>query len=172
MLKDENGDIQIISDFYEHKIQEILKLETGKKLEFTDFKEIESQKSKLVKNEESISFTFDETGLRNPLQFNIRTEELTVSENGNYTIERHLFEHKYEKHLIDQAQRNFLRTLKGLKKPYIKKCLKSKDYQKDKEIEKQFKNFLVDKNILQQSLKTIILKWMQRYWRLKISLPT
>ena len=153
LLKDENGDIQILSDFYEHKIQEILKLETGKKLEFIDFREIESQKSKFIKNEESISFTFGKTGLRDPLHFNIRTEELTVSENGRYAIERHLFEHKYEKHLIAQAQKEFPKDFEGIKEAVHKEMIDAKDFQKDKEIEQRFKNFLVEKNVLPEQSK-------------------
>lgn len=153
LLKDENGDIQILSDFYEHKIQEILKSETGQKLQFIDFKEIESQKTKFVKNEESIFFTFDNIGLKEPLQFNIRTEELTVSANGSYTIERHLFEHKYEKHLIAQAQKEFSKDFEKIRESVHKELIEVKDFQKDKEIEQRFKNFLVEKNILPEQSK-------------------
>lgn len=153
LLKDENGKITILADFYEHKIEEILKLETENKLEFIDFREIESQKSKFVKNEESISFTFNDTGLKGPLQFNVRSEELTISENGGYTMERHLFEHKYEKHLVDQAQKQFSKEFEKILDSVHKEMLDSKDFQKDKEIEQRFKNFLVEKNILQERSK-------------------
>lgn len=141
LLKDENGKITILADFYEHKIEEILKLETENKLEFIDFREIESQKSKFVKNEESISFTFNDKGLKDPLQFNVRSEELTISENGGYTMERHLFEHKYEKHLVDQAQKQFSKEFEKISDSVNKEMLDSKDFQKDKEIEQRFKNF-------------------------------
>ncbi|WP_123855570.1 DUF5712 family protein [Chryseobacterium shandongense] len=153
LVKDENGDIQILSDFYEHKIQEILKLETAQKLQFIDFKEIESQKPKFVKNEESISFTFDNTGLKDPLKFNIRTEELTVSANGSYTIERNLFDHKYEKHLIYQAQKEFSKDFEKIKESVHKEMIQAKDFQKDKEIEQRFKNFLVEKNVIREQSK-------------------
>lgn len=158
LVKDENGDIQILSDFYEHKIQEILKLETGQKLQFIDFKEIESQKPKFVKNEESISFIFHKTGLKNPLKFNIRTEELTVSANGSYTIERHLFDHKYEKHLIDQAQKEFSKDFEKIKESVHKEMIEAKDFQKDKELVQRFKNFLVEKNVLQEQSKNVNFK--------------
>jgi len=153
LVKDETGDIQILSDLYEHKIQEILNLETGQKLQFLDFKEIESQKSKFVKNEESISFTFHIAGLKDPLKFNIRMEELTVSENGNYTIERHLFEHKYEKHLLAQGRKVFSKDFDLIKETVNKEMFDARDFQKDKEIEQRFKNFLVEKNVLHEQSK-------------------
>lgn len=153
LLKDKDGKISILSDFYEYKINEILKLEDERKLEFIDFREVESEGSKLVKKEESVSFTYNIIGLKEPLKFNIRLEELNVSDKGNYTMERHLFEHKYEKHLINQAKKEFTKDFEKITNTVNKEMLNSKDYQKEKEIEKRFRNVLVEKNILQDNSK-------------------
>lgn len=151
LLKDKNGKINILTDFYESKIEEIVVRESEEKLEFVDFNQIESSTSKFIKNEESISFSFDNTGLKEPLKFNVQLEDLTLSSEGKYTMERASFEHKYEQHLLRQAEKEFATDFEKIKNDVNKEMLRSKDFQKDKEIEIRFKNLLVDKNILKES---------------------
>lgn len=150
LIKDENGKINILADFYDSKINEIIRRENEKKLEFTDFSQTESSKSKIIKNEESISFSFSDSGLKEPLKFNVQLEDLTLSPNGKYTMERGSFEHKYEQNLLRQAEKKFLTDFEKIKNDVNKEMLSSKDFQKDKEIETRFKNFLVEKNIIKE----------------------
>jgi len=150
IIKDENGKITILSDFYESKIQEIIIREKEEKLEFIDFSQTESSKSKFVKNEESILFSFKDSGLKEPLKFNVQLEDLSLSPEGKYTMERASFEHKYEQHLLRQAEKEFSNDFENIKNDVNKEMLSSKDFQKDKEIENRFKNFLVEKNIINE----------------------
>lgn len=154
LMTDENGKIQMISDFYEHKIQEILERENGNKLEFSDFQELESQREKFIKNTESIQFSLDNPGLKNPVTFNVQYEDVLLSPDGNYTMEKALLEHKLEKHIIRQAEKEFPKEFESIKEGVNKEMLEAKDFQKNKEIEVRFKNFLVDKNVLQENSKT------------------
>ena len=150
LIKDENGKISILTDFYESKIKEIIIRETEEKLEFVDFSQIDSSTSRLIKNEESISFSFDDAGLKEPLKFNVRLEDLTLSPDGKYTMERASFEHKYEQQLLRQAEKEFATDFEKIKNDVNKEMLSSKDFQKDREIEIRFKNLLADKSILKE----------------------
>jgi len=154
LMTDENGKIQMISDFYEHKIQEILERENGSKKEFSDFQELESQREKFIKNTESIQFSLDNLGLKDPVTFNVQYEDVLLSPNGNYTMEKALLEHKLEKHIIRQAEKKFPKEFKSIKEGVNKEMLEAKDFQKNKEIEVRFKNFLVEKNVLPENTKT------------------
>lgn len=153
LIKDENGKISILTDFYESKIQEIIVRENDEKLEFSEFSQTESNKTKFIKNEESISFSFKDSGLKEPLKFNVQLEDLTLSPQGKYTMERGAFEHKYEQHLLRQAEKQFSAEFGKIKNDVNNEMLSSKDFQKDKEIETRFKNFLIEKSIIKEPKK-------------------
>ncbi|MCS7369697.1 DUF5712 family protein [Elizabethkingia anophelis] len=149
----ETGEISILSEFYENKIREFELKENETKLVFDQYDEVENYKESYVKNSDSVEFTFDNTGLKKPLKFNIKHEDLFLSVDGKYTIENDIFKHKYEKHLLDQAKKEFSKEFEAIKKEVNAEMLESKEFVKDKEIEKRFKNFLVDKGILQEDSK-------------------
>lgn len=150
ILKDENGKISILDEFYQHKINEILIKETEERISFVDYSQNESSKTKFIKNQESIEFSFENTGLKEPLKFNVQLDDVLLSEDGKYTMQRDLLEHKYEQNLISQAQKEFKPEFEKIKDAVNKEMLKEKDFQKDKEIEARFKNLLVEKNILKE----------------------
>ncbi len=150
ILKDENGKISILDEFYQHKINEILIKETEERISFVDYSQNESSKTKFIKNKESIEFSFENTGLKEPLKFNVQLEDVLLSDDGKYTMQRDLLEHKYEQNLISQAEKEFKPEFEKIKDDVNKEMLKEKDFQKDKEIEVRFKNLLVEKNILKE----------------------
>jgi len=154
LARDENGNLQMISDFYEHKIQELIDKESENKVEFSEFQELESHREKFVKNSESIQFSFDNPGLKEPLTFNVQYEDVLKSPNGNFTMEKALLEHKLEKHIIRQAEKEFSKDFEKIKENVNKEMLEAKDFLKNKEIESRFKNFLVEKQVLQEQAKT------------------
>lgn len=153
IVKDENGKISILDEFYQHKINEILIKESEEKISFVDYSQNESSKTKFIKNQDSIEFSFQDTGLKEPLKFNVQLEDVLLSEDGKYTMQRDLFEHKYEQNLIRQAEKQFKPEFEKIKDDVNKEMLKEKDFQKDKEIETRFKNLLVEKNILKEQVK-------------------
>ncbi|MET7038772.1 DUF5712 family protein [Elizabethkingia miricola] len=149
----DTGEISILSEFYENKIREFEAKENETKLVFDQYDEVENYKESYVNNSDSIAFTFNNSGLKKPLKFNIKHEDLFLSADGKYTIENDVFKHKYEKHLLDQAKKEFSKEFEVIKNEVNAEMLESKDFIKDKEIEKRFKNFLVDKGVLQEDSK-------------------
>lgn len=154
LTRDENGNLQMISDFYEHKIQELLDKESENKVEFSEFQELESHREKFIKNSESLQFSFDNPGLKEPLTFNVQYEDVLKSSTGSFTMEKALLEHKLEKHIIRQAEKEFPKDFEKIKENVNKEMLEAKDFLKNKEIESRFKNFLVEKQVLQEQAKT------------------
>ncbi len=146
---DENGNIKIISEFYEHKINEILSRQNEEKLHFEDFTQIENRRGKLEKNEESILFKFTDTGLKKPLEFNVKIEDLYISKEGEYTMQRSDFEYKYEQHLLRSAEKEFSKDFEKITTTVNAEKLDAKNFIKEREIENRFKDFLVDKKILE-----------------------
>ncbi|PXW07100.1 hypothetical protein C8D70_12315 [Chryseobacterium sp. CBTAP 102] len=150
---DDKGNMQLLTEFYEYKINELITLKNESKIQISEFQEIETEREKFVKNSDSIKLTFDNTGLKEPLNFNVQYEDIYISPNGKYTMERNLFEHKFEKHIMNQAQKEFAKEYNTIKENVNKEMLEAKDFLKNKEIDRQFKNFLIDKNILQDQAK-------------------
>lgn len=150
IVKDENGKISILEEFYQHKINEILIKENEERISFVDYSQNENNKTKFIKNQDSVEFSFDNSGLREPLKFQVQMDDVLLSNDGKYTMQRDLFEHKYEQNLISQAEKEFKSEFEKIKDDVNKEMIKEKDFQKDKEIEVRFKNLLVEKNILKE----------------------
>lgn len=151
--KDENGKISIISEFYNNKINEILALEKDEKIEFQEYREYEKLEEKNIKNSAGMEFTFTDTGLKEDLKINVQLTDLHTNSNGDFTIEKRLLEHKFQMNLIKQAKIEFSEEYKKIKEAVNVEKLEAKDFVKNQEIERQFKNFLVSKDILKQDLK-------------------
>jgi hypothetical protein len=62
------------------------------------------------------------------LKFNIKHEDLFLSVDGKYTIENDIFKHKYEKHLLDQAKKEFSKEFEAIKNEVNAEMLESKEF--------------------------------------------
>jgi hypothetical protein len=134
-------------EFYENKIREFELKENETKLIFDQYDEVENYKEFYVKNSDSIAFTFNNAGLK-ILKFNIKHEDLFLSVDGN-TLLKMIFSHKYEKHLLDQAKKEFSKEFEAIKNEVNAEMLESKEFIKIKRL----------KSILKISL------WIKEFYR-------
>lgn len=152
---DSNGKINIINQFYENKIGEVLELQKGEKINFTDYVDLESFREKFDTKSDSVEFTFENLNnkFKHPFKFNINIENLELNKDGKFCTQKELLEHKFEKHLINHCKHEFRNDYKKIVDTVNKSMLEEKNNKKNSEIEKQFKNFLVEKKIIESNVK-------------------
>ena len=138
--------VKIIAQFYEHKINEQIELQNSKSIEIEDYKEISSIKEINVKNRESIVFSYEIEGLKNPLSFQIEKEKLGF-ENGNYTMSRVDFETRYKAHLLEHCKKEFKADYERIQADVSQRLAGEQQSKIERETDKEFKNYLIEKNI-------------------------
>lgn len=146
----ESQSVEILKEFYDNKIAETIEAKNDTQINFIDYSEIEQYKIKFVKNTESIAFSFDVDGFSDKLEFSINKEDLYLID-GKYSIGREDFENKYQYHLLTQAKQEYKNIYTSIKEQVNIENPTEKNALKDKEIERQFKNHLIDQNILKSS---------------------
>lgn len=148
MLSNENGKIEVLSNFYENKITEILENEKDVKITFDDYSIFHKTEEVLIKNKESVKLSYDVKGLNKKVEFNINKEDLEEKEKGKYLIKNETFKIKYEKHLIEQAKKQYRNEYYEVLKEVHQSNKNKTQFQKDKIIEKNFKKILSEKGVL------------------------
>ncbi|AVM51544.1 DUF5712 family protein [Capnocytophaga sp. oral taxon 878] len=135
----------IIGQLYENKINERLELQNSKVLEFDNYSEITSVKERSV-NKESVIFNYQIEGLEKPLSFHIEREKLDFSE-GQYTMSRIEFETRYKAHLFDHCKEEFKSDYDRIQASVAERLSGEQQSKIEREADKEFKNFLIEKNI-------------------------
>lgn len=135
----------IIGQLYENKINERLELQNSKVLEFDNYSEIASVKERSV-NKESIIFNYKIEGLEKPLSFHIEREKLGFAE-GQYTMSRIEFETRYKAHLLDHCKEELKDDYDRIQANVAERLSGEQQSKIEREADKEFKNFLIEKNI-------------------------
>lgn len=146
-IKEKEGKVDLLKDFYEN-IKE--PNENDENYMFEDYTNKESLREIKVKNKESLRVQIKVEGLKEPVIFNIKKEDLQKNEEDNYFIEKEKYNIKYENHLISNAKVEFKQNLEEITKNITLENIKKSEVFRKQKIDIEFKKFLHEKNILKE----------------------
>lgn len=145
----ESQQLSVLKDFYEPLVKNELKIQNSGTLEFSEYSEISSVQQTNVKGKENIAFTYEHEKLANPFTFHIEKEKLNIVD-GQYSMSRSDFEIRYNAHLIEHCKQELKSDYENISNRISQEYSGERQQIIDRETEKEFKNFLIDKGILQK----------------------
>ena len=148
IVVNDKGEIEILKDFYENKIQELVENEKDNKRIFTDFSVFNKIEAIQVKDKESIKLSYEVQGLDKKIEFNINKEDVEIKEDGKILIQNEVFRNKYENHLIEASKNQYQKEYNQIANKVNEVNKTKTQFQKNKITEQNFKNFLSEKGIL------------------------